>query len=87
MAQNLNFESRCKPKTDINYYQYTNNLAAKTHKAAKDPFDNLMKFDQDGELIIEFEDGIFNIEEQQLSTPIEDDFEYEILIDESASQR
>lgn len=42
------------------------------------------KLDSNGELIIELQDGIFHIEEDQLRTPIEDDFEYEILVDEDS---
>ena len=87
MAQNPNFESRCKPKTAKETDQYFNKQNLKSDKDTNDPFDNIMKFDQDGELIIEFEDSIFNIEEEQLSTPIEDDFEYEILVDDNSSQR
>jgi hypothetical protein len=44
------------------------------------------KFDSDGELIIEIEE-IFNIDESGLRTPLEDDFEYEILIEGSSKQR
>lgn len=87
MAQNLNFENRFKLNINADWDSKLNSKTTKLHKAEPDPFNNILKFDQDGELIIEFEDEIFNIEEQQLSTPIEDDFEYEILVDDSSSQR
>lgn len=45
------------------------------------------KVDANGELIIEIKDDIFYIEEDNLRTPIEDDFEYEILIDAESEIR
>lgn len=43
--------------------------------------------DSDGELIIEIQDDIFIVDEDNLSSPVEDDFEYEIYIDGSSTQR
>lgn len=40
-----------------------------------------------GELILELRDEMFIIDEDQLKTPIDDDFEYEIVVDDSSTQR
>lgn len=47
-------------------------------------FNNYNKYDSNGELIIELQDDIFRIDEYALLEPIEDDFEYEILVDGSS---
>ena len=45
------------------------------------------QLDANGELIIEMKDNIFCINESNLRTPIEDDFEYEILVDSESEIR
>lgn len=47
----------------------------------------LNQYDNEGELIIEVQDHIFNIDEDNLRTPVSEDFEYEILIEGSSVQR
>lgn len=50
-------------------------------------FRDFNKCDSDGELIIEIQDDIFIVDEDNLYSPVEDDFEYEIYIDGSSTQR
>jgi hypothetical protein len=40
-----------------------------------------------GELIIELRDDIFIVNENRLGTPVDDEFEYEIVVDDSSTQR
>ena len=53
----------------------------------RNPNHRLNRVDSNCELIIQLQDDIFFIEEDQLRTPIEDDFEYEIMIDASDTER
>lgn len=47
----------------------------------------LNRVDSNSELIIELQDDIFILKEDQLRTPVEEDFEYEIMIDASETER
>ena len=47
----------------------------------------LNRIDSNWELVIELQDDIFYVNEDQLRTPVEDDFEYEIIIDASDTER
>jgi hypothetical protein len=50
-------------------------------------FMDFNKLDSNGELIIEIQDEMFIVDEDGLRTPIEDDFEYEILVEADSELR